>query len=82
MTKLDGRAVTRLINGMNQRMEAAFLLLCICPQCGENCRVISSKKHAWEVWCPKHKTVSTRTKLELWTALDPSMGALTTDPAQ
>jgi len=68
-----GREYTRLINGMNQRMEAAFLLLRICPQCGANLMLTGLSA----LWCPKHEIVCTRTKMELWNQLDPSMGAIT-----
>lgn len=71
------RDLTRTLNGQNQRIEAAFLLLSICPVCGANCRVNTISKKGWDLWCPKHSIVSSRSKLELWEALDPASGALT-----
>lgn len=54
------------------RLEAAFLLLALCPKCGANCRVVAT--NGWDIWCPIHQIVSTWGKLDLWNALEPNKG--------
>jgi len=71
-----GRELTRLLNGMNQRMEAAFLLLKICPQCGTKLKINSKYRK-----CVKHGLVSRRTKYQLFQSLEPWLGSWTSDPA-
>lgn len=53
-----------------KRLEAAFLLLRICPKCGANC-VVSGLV----LWCPTHQIIYSGTTVELWNVLDPLKGA-------
>jgi len=53
-----------------KRLEAAFLLLKICPKCGSNCSV-----QGLVLWCPIHQIIYTGTIVALWNALDPPKGA-------
>jgi hypothetical protein len=72
---VSARNYARRINGLRQRLEAAFLLLGYCPQCGMlGSYYPSALEGTWKVVCSTHGVVCSRTRSELESQMDIGFG--------